>query len=83
MGLITMLASTAAEGAKGAEEHSANSYTLFYVVGIALAAFAVLVAAVGMSREEFPGTGLAGKALMSLSVLLAAAAMGAAVYVTS
>jgi hypothetical protein len=83
MGLITMLASAAAEGSKAAEEHSTNSYTLFYVIGGALAVFAVLVSIVGMSRAEFPGTGAAGKALMSLSVLLAAAAMGAAVYVTS
>lgn len=80
MGLITMLASTAAEG--GAHESSHN-YTLFYVLGGVLAGFAVLISVIGMSKADFPGSGPASKAVMAVGAVLSAAAMFAAVYVTS
>lgn len=81
MGLFTLLASAASEGSKHADE--THSYTLFYVVGGVLAAFAVIVSVIGFSRADFPGGKGAANALMGLGAVLAAGAMAAALYVTS
>jgi hypothetical protein len=81
MGLFTVLASAASEGSKHADD--VHSYTLFYVVGGVLAAFAVLVSVVGFSRAEFPGGKAAANALMGVCAVLALGAMASALYVTS
>jgi len=76
MGLTTLLAATEAA-------HESHNYTLFYVVGGVLAVFAVLVSVLGFMKADFPGTGAASNAVMGIGAILSAAAMFAAVYVTS
>ena len=62
--------------AEAAEE---TSKTAFYLAGGALAAWAVILAAVGLSRPEFPGSDGAARGVMAISTLLVIAAMVAAV----
>jgi len=64
---------------EGAEE---TSKTLFYVLGSALAVFAVLLSGLGMSKPDFPGTDGAGRATIGVTVVLVVAAM-VAVLVTA
>ncbi|MBJ7328798.1 MAG: hypothetical protein JHC95_02805 [Solirubrobacteraceae bacterium] len=79
MGLITFLAATAHEGA----EHESHDATLFYIAGGVLAAFAVLISAIGMSKPDFPSSNVVARGVMALGALLAAAAVASAVYVSS
>jgi hypothetical protein len=62
--------------AEAAEE---TSKTAFYLAGGALAAWAVILAAVGLTRPEFPGSDGAARGVMAISTLLVIAAMAAAV----
>ncbi|HEU4656922.1 MAG TPA: hypothetical protein VFR97_05335 [Capillimicrobium sp.] len=62
--------------AEGAEEHSK---TAFYVAGGVLAAWAVLVSLVGISRPSFPGSKAAARTMMLLTALLVAGVMSTAV----
>ena len=62
--------------AEAAEE---TSKTAFYLAGGALAAWAVILAAVGLSRPEFPGSDGAARGVMAISTVLVIAAMAAAV----
>jgi hypothetical protein len=62
--------------AEAAEE---TSKTAYYVAGSALAAWAVILAAVGLSRPEFPGSDGASRGVMAISTVLVIAAMAAAV----
>ena len=55
----------------------------FYVCGPLLAIWAVLVAFLGITRENFPGTDGAAKIVGAISVLLVAAAIGTAVYTSA
>jgi hypothetical protein len=56
------------------------SKTPYYVAGLALAAFAVIVSAIGISRHAtFPSTPGAARAVMGLAVLLVVATMASAV----
>jgi hypothetical protein len=66
-----------ATAAEGGEE---TSKTAFYVAGIALTAFALIIAAIGIrGHERFPPTRGAARAVMGLAVVLVAATMAAAV----
>ena len=66
-----------ATAAEGAEE---TSKTPFYVAGIALTVFALVVAAIGIrGHENFPPSPGAARAVMGLAVLLVAATMATAV----
>ena len=57
-----------------------GSKTPYYVAGIALAAFAVIVSAVGISRHEtFPPSRGAARAVMGLAIVLVIATMASAV----
>jgi plastocyanin len=58
---------------------AAPSKTPFYIVGGALAACAVLLAAVGMSHAEFPRSQGAARGVMAAAVVLVAATMVTAV----
>jgi hypothetical protein len=58
------------------EEHDA---TLFYIAGGVLAAWAVLLAAIGLSRPDFPRSEGVSRGVMAISVILVIAAMGASV----
>jgi hypothetical protein len=55
----------------------------FHVCGILFAVWAVTVAFLGISRESFPSTERAGRAVGTISVLLAAAAIGTAIYTSA
>jgi hypothetical protein len=52
----------------------------FHVVGGLFAAWAVLVAVLGITRENFPGSTRAMFAVGAISILLAAGAMFTAIY---
>jgi hypothetical protein len=62
-----------------AEEGPEASKTPFYVAGGLLAVWAVVVAALGLSRPEFPRTQGAERGVMALSALLVALTMAASV----
>jgi len=63
--------------AEGGEE---SSKTLFYVCGGLLAAFAVVISLVGISRRDtFPADKGHARGVMALAALLVLAAMAAAV----
>ena len=53
--------------------------TPFYIVGGALAAWAVFLAFIGLSRPEFPGGAAAARGVMAISTALVVAAMATAV----
>jgi plastocyanin len=55
--------------------------TAFHVVGACFAAWAVLVALLGITREGFPRTLMQGRLVGAISVLLAVGAIGSAIYV--
>jgi plastocyanin len=55
----------------------------FYLLGGALAAWAVLLALVGMSRADFPGTPSRARAVMTISALLVAGTIGTAIATAS
>jgi len=61
-------------------EGEESSKLLFYVLGGALAAWAVLVATLGIMRHEtFPGSRGALRAVMAISAVLMVGAMASAV----
>ena len=61
-----------------AEEH--HSKTPYYIAGIALAAFAVIISAIGISRHEtFPPSTAAARAVMGIAAILVIATMASAV----
>ena len=55
----------------------------FHVCGILFVVWAVTVAFLGISRESFPGTEGAARAVGAISMLLAAAAIGTAIYTSA
>lgn len=57
--------------------------TGFYFVGGALAAWALLVSALGVMREDFPRTPGAARLVGAVSVLLVVAAVGTAIYLSA
>src|SRR3954447_3678510 len=58
---------------------NAPSKVPFYVAGGALAAWAVILAFLGISRPSFPGGRRGAIAVMAISVLLAGSAIGTAI----
>jgi hypothetical protein len=70
---ITVLASAA-------PEHEEPSKTLFYVAGAILAAFAVVISAIGIrGHETFPPSKGAARAVMAIAAVLVAFTMFSAV----
>jgi hypothetical protein len=61
-----------------AAEAAEPSKTSYYVIGAVLVAWALIVAVVGITRPDFPGA-VKGRAVMALTLALAAATMAAAV----
>jgi plastocyanin len=53
--------------------------TAFYVVGAAAALWAVILAALGIRRDRFPSTPRTTRAVMGISALLVAGAIGTAI----
>ncbi|HEX8744878.1 MAG TPA: hypothetical protein VF712_17270 [Thermoleophilaceae bacterium] len=54
-------------------------FNAFHGIGIALAAWAVTVSVLGFRRAEFPGSGGGQRAVMGITALLVAGAIGAAI----
>jgi hypothetical protein len=66
--------------ATAAEHGEETSKTLFYVAGVALTVFALVIAAIGIrGHEHFPASRGAARAVMGLAVLLVALTMASAV----
>ena len=57
--------------------------TGFYIAGGVLAAWALFVSALGVMREDFPGTDGAARLVGLVSVLLVVAAIGTAIYLSA
>ena len=55
----------------------------FHVCGAILAAWAVLVSILGITRENFPTNDGAARLIGSISVILVAAAIGTAIYTSA
>jgi len=62
-----------------AVEHAEPSKTAFYVAAGALAGWAVLIGALGVTRETFPHSARVARVVMLVSGLLMVAAMATAV----
>jgi hypothetical protein len=73
--MLTALVTFAAETA----QHAEPSKTAFYIAGGALAVWAVVLSAIGLTQPEFPANEGAKRGVMALSVLLVALAMITAV----
>jgi hypothetical protein len=52
----------------------------FYVAGGILAAWALIVTAIGVTREDFPSTQGATRLVGAISIVLVVAAIGTAIY---
>jgi uncharacterized membrane protein YcjF (UPF0283 family) len=72
MDLVTLVTAAAEHG----EE---SSKAAFYIAGGLLVAWAVVLTAVGMTRQDFPGTATAARGVMGISAVLVLAAMAAIV----
>jgi len=57
--------------------------TGFYIVGGVLAAWALLVSALGVMREDFPATPRATRLVGAISIVLVVAAIGSAIYLSA
>ena len=55
----------------------------FYIVGGALAAWALIVSALGVMREDFPSTRAATRLVGAISIVLVIGAIGTAVYLSA
>jgi hypothetical protein len=55
----------------------------FHVCGIAFAAWALIVSFFGITRENFPGSPGAQRAVFAVSILLAAGAIGTGLYTSA
>ena len=55
----------------------------FHVCGIAFAAWAVIISFLGITREDFPGSDGAARAVAIASVLLAIATVGSAIVTSA
>ena len=55
----------------------------FYFAGGTLAAWALLVTAIGVRRENFPGTPAATRVVAAISIVLVAATIGLAIYLSA
>jgi plastocyanin len=58
---------------------AATEITAFHVVGGLLALWAVILAAIGITRHDFPGKGAGEKIVMAISAILVAGAIGTAI----
>jgi hypothetical protein len=74
---LTLFADTLVLATEAAEEET--SKTAFYVLGGAAAAWAVVLFAVGMRSESFPGSRAAQRGVIAISVLVVFGAMASAV----
>jgi hypothetical protein len=57
--------------------------TGFYIAGGVLAAWALLVSFLGITRENFPGSDRVARLVAAISILLVAAAIGSGIYLSA
>jgi hypothetical protein len=57
--------------------------TGFYIAGIALACWALLVTAIGVRREDFPDSPGATRLVGAISVVLVIVTIGSAIYLSA
>ncbi len=62
-----------------AAEEAEASKTPFYLLGGLLAAWAVLVSVIGLTRPGFPGSDTAARAVYAISAVLMIGAIGSAI----
>jgi hypothetical protein len=55
----------------------------FYIVGGVLAVWALVVTAIGVTREDFPSTPGATRLVGAISIVLVVAAVGLAIYLSA
>jgi hypothetical protein len=55
----------------------------FHVCGILFAAWALIASFLGITRENFPGSPAAERAVAAISIILAAAAIGTGIYTSA
>jgi hypothetical protein len=55
----------------------------YHVCGIVFAAWAVLISFLGITREDFPSSSSAARAVGAISVLLTIATIGTAIYTSA
>jgi hypothetical protein len=75
---LALFADTLVLATEAAEEEE-TSKTAFYVLGGAAAAWAIVLFAVGMRSESFPGSRAAQRGVIAISVLLVIGAMASSV----
>ena len=75
MHTLATIISFAAETA----EESEPSKTPFYIAGVTLAVWAVVVSAIGITRPDFPGSSGATRAVYAISSVLVVGAMSMAI----
>jgi hypothetical protein len=75
MGLVTLIAAT--------EEAGHHSETPFFILGLLLAGFAVLVSVVGFTRPQFPGSDGAARGVIGLGAVLVVVTAGLVVWMNS
>jgi hypothetical protein len=73
---------TRAQATRGSDSFP-RAVTLYYILGIALAAWAVIVAALGIKFERFPGGRGGERVVIAVSVLLVAGTIGSAVVLSA
>jgi hypothetical protein len=78
-----LAASGSNRGRRGAPFGSFQSVEGFYFVGGALAAWALIVSALGVMREDFPSTGNATRLVGAISIVLVIGAIGSAIYLSA
>jgi hypothetical protein len=74
MGLVTLIA---------AAEEGHHSETPFFILGLLLAGFAVLVSVVGFTRPDFPGSDGAARGVIGLGAVLVVVTAGLVVWMNS
>jgi hypothetical protein len=81
--LARLVACGSIRARRGAPFGSFQSVEGFYFVGGALAAWALLVSALGVMREDFPSTRASTRLVGAISVLLVVSAIGTAIYLSA
>ena len=76
-----MILSTLLAAAEAVEHE--KSETPFFIAGVVLAGFAILISIVGMKKPDFPSDQGTARGVMALSVMLVLATMSAIVYVSN
>ena len=60
-----------------------SSVNAFHICGIILAAWALVVSFLGITRENFPGSAGAARLVGGISIILGAAAIGTGIYTSA